>query len=188
MTFDPYHKWLGIHLGATDRRTRILELLRPEGSASMIATISTLLDSDADSAWRLVKKLSTFRHVARGILSFPPCGEEPEEWFEGQTLQSRLWFFHVLPAWRHELRVLAVDDNGREIRTAEGGGLVKKWDHTIHLEPVSSSRCQYMDILEIGGFLAPGVWLFAQAFFRYRHMRLRRLVRRMARNTTVTPR
>jgi hypothetical protein len=143
----------------------------------MLVRLSTLLDTDADSAWNLVKKISTFHYVARGLLVWTP-NEQRDEWHTGQVLRSQLRFSCLIPAWHHQVCVVALDNDRRELKTAERGGPVRKWNHSLSVEPVSQTSCRYTDSVEIeGGMLTPGIWLAAQLFFRYRQMRLRRLVR-----------
>ena len=62
-------------------------------------------------------------------------------------------------------------DNGR-------GDLAKRWDHRITIEGTDQGTTQYTDRVEVeAGLLTPGVWAFAQLFYRYRQARWRRLVR-----------
>jgi len=144
----------------------------------MLFNLATILDTDADNAWRLIKKPSTFLFVARGLLGVSGSRNWPDEWCAGQTINTRLWLFHLLPAWRHEIRVLSLDDSSRVIKTAEKGGLVQTWNHALLVEPISADRCRYTDKLDVdAGILNLLVWLFLQTFFRYRQMRLRKLAR-----------
>jgi hypothetical protein len=147
----------------------------------MLFTFSTNLEADADTAWRIVKKTSTFQYVARGLLGLACSAEMPEEWQEGCEIQGRLVLLHFLPAWRHQLRVVSVDGSRREIQSTEHGGPMRIWNHTLTVEPNSPSSCRYTDRIEVGaGYLTQIMWPFVQAFFRYRQVRLRRLVRQGA--------
>ena len=144
----------------------------------MLVTFSTILEADADTAWRIVKQTSTFHYVARGLLGWAGTAEMPEEWQEGYEVQGRLVLFHFLPVWRHHLRIISVNDTKHEIKTTEHGGPMRTWNHTLAVEANSPSSCRYTDRLEVEAcFLTPLAWPFVQAFFRYRQMRLRRLVR-----------
>jgi hypothetical protein len=146
----------------------------------VIARISTDLDIPADLAWETVKKPETFVYVVRGALGVQQLDEIPEDWGAGLTVRVRLFFFHVSPAWKHEIRIVRLDEAAREIYTNERGGGVRKWNHRLTFEPLSEQRCRYTDEIEIGaGPLTPFVWLFAHAMFRYRHMRWRKLARRL---------
>lgn len=139
----------------------------------MAVHLSTFLDTDADTAWGLVQRTSTFRYVTRGLLRW--SGDLPERWQPGLVLRSRLYLFGLLPGGMHELRITRVDDQRREIQTTEHGGLLRVWNHTIRVEPDGVARCRYTDRVEIeAGLLTPMVWLVAHVFFRYRQMRLRR--------------
>ena len=145
----------------------------------MIAKISTRLDTSTDRAWDAVKKSATLLHVTRGFLGFAGARGFPEEWREGDAVRTRLVFFHLIPAWwTHQLRVVRLDDQNREIYTNEGGGSVPVWNHRITIAAVSEASCRYADEIEIrAGFLTPLVWLYAHIFYRYRQTRWRRLAR-----------
>ena len=146
-------------------------------SQSMRLTVTTVLETDADTAWWLMKKTSTFLFLVRGLLGLSRSSDLPQEWTEGYELRTRLWFFHVLPAWRHELRILAVDETGRFVKTDEHSGLLA-YRHTLAVEPISQSICRYSDTLELDdGLPARLAWPILQVFFRYRQMRLRKMVR-----------
>ncbi len=150
----------------------------------MTATISTHLDTTADRAWRAVKKTGTFLHVTRGLLGLAGARRLPEEWREGAVVRVRLRFFHFLPAWMHELRIIRVDDSRRELRTNEGGGFISIWNHVIRIEPDQGPGCRYTDEIEIrAGFLTLMVWLYAHLFYRYRQMRWRELARQINEST-----
>ncbi len=148
----------------------------------MIVNISTLLDTSADRAWDAVKKTATLLHVTRGMLGFTGAEAWPDEWREGSSTSTRFVFFHLLPApWRHELRVVRISDNERQIYSNERGGVIRRWNHLIQIEPRTGPSCRYADRIEIdAGPLTPLVWAYAHVFYRYRQMRWRRLARSLA--------
>ena len=147
----------------------------------MIVKVSTLLETTADLAWRTAKRTATLLHVARGLLGFRGVGPIPPEWVPGDRVRTRLIFFHVVPAWEHELRIVGVEEDWHEIHFNEHGGPVQSWRHRIAVEPVDATRCRYTDEIDIrAGVLTPMVWLFAQVFYRYRQMRWRHLARSLA--------
>ena len=144
----------------------------------VVVSVSTDLEIPADLAWETVKKPETFRYVVRGVMGVRQLDEVPEDWGEGLTVRVRLVFFHVIPAWKHEIRIVRLDEAAREIYTNERGGGVRRWNHLLTFEPLSEQRCRYTDEIEIGaGPMTPFVWLFAHAMFRYRHIRWRKLAR-----------
>jgi hypothetical protein len=146
----------------------------------VIVRVSTNLDIRADLAWETVKKPETFRYIVRGVLGVRELDEVPEDWGEGLTVRVRLFFFHVIPAWRHEIRIVRVDEASHEIYTNEHGGGIRKWNHRIKIDPQSATRCRYSDEIDIGaGPLTPLVWGYAHLFYRYRQARWRKLARRL---------
>lgn len=144
----------------------------------MIVRVTTELDAPADKVWALLKRKQTLLYVTRGLLGVPDAGEWPEEHREGIEVRGRLWFFHAVPGWEHEIRVESVDEDRLEVRTREGGGPVKTWNHLLKVEPLPGGRSRYTDEIEIrAGSMTPVVWAFAQLFYRYRQARWRSLAR-----------
>nr|WP_246023606.1 hypothetical protein [Nocardia yunnanensis] len=95
----------------------------------------------------------------------------------GERGTAWLFAFHVLPAYRHTIEVVDVDEAAGTIRTHEYGGVIKTWNHTLHVEPVAPDRCRYSDTVEIdAGRLTALVALLAANIYRYRHRRWRMLV------------
>jgi hypothetical protein len=144
----------------------------------VIVRLSTDLDIPADLAWETVKKPETFRYVVRGFLGVRQLDEIPEDWGVGLTVRVRLFFFHVIPAWKHEIRIVRMDEAAREIYTNERGGPVRQWNHLIKIDPAGAERCRYTDQIEFrAGILTPSTWLFTQTIFRHRQRRWRKLAR-----------
>jgi hypothetical protein len=146
----------------------------------VIVRVSTGLDIPADLAWETVKKPETFRYVVRGVMGVRQLDDIPDDWGEGLTVRVRLFFFHVIPAWKHEIRIARIDEAAREIYTNERGGPVRHWNHRIKIDPGSAGRCRYTDEIEIrAGPLTPLVAGFSQVLFRYRQSRWRKLARQL---------
>jgi hypothetical protein len=157
----------------------------------VIVRVSTDLDIPAELAWETVKKPETLRYITRGVLGIRPLDDVPDDWGEGLTVRVRLYFFHLIPAWRHEIRVVRIDEATHEIYTNERGGGVRTWNHLISIKPQRTNprpgvaqeyeRCRYTDQIEIhAGPATPLVWAYAHLFYRYRQHRWRKLARSLA--------
>ncbi len=139
----------------------------------MIVEISTKLEISAESAWQTVKKSSTLVFITKGLLGFSQH-DFPSRWEEGKTVSARLLLFNLVPAWRHEISFVRIDDSQRELYTNEKGGIISVWNHLIKIGEVDANTCLYTDRIEIkAGLLTPIVWCFAQIFYRYRQRRWR---------------
>lgn len=142
----------------------------------MIARIETDLPASAEKVWAALLRRDTFLHITRGMLGFRRADRWPERFEEGVTIETRLVFFHLIPGWKHTLRVIQVDEGNMALVSEEKGGPVGRWNHRIWLEPLAGGRCHYTDEIEIrAGVLTPAVWAFAQVFYRYRQRRWRGL-------------
>lgn len=144
----------------------------------MIARIDTYLPASAEKVWRILLRRDTFLHITRGMLGFRGSDAWPEMFREGTVIHTRLLFFHVIPGWKHTLRVVRVDQDALALDSEEGGGILKQWNHRIRLEPRTDDRCRYTDEIDIeAGLLTPLIWAWAHVFYRYRQHRWRKLVR-----------
>ena len=123
----------------------------------MLVRVSTRLPAPAGVVWDTVQRTDTLRYVTRGLLGFRLEGDAPERLAEGETYRMRLLFFGLLPAWRHEIRVVRLDDAHREIRTEEHGGPVRTWRHRIAVDDEGWGSTRYLDEIEIAAGVADPV-------------------------------
>lgn len=144
----------------------------------MKAVVETDLPSSAEAVWSALLKRDTFLAITRGMLGFRGTDEWPETFEEGLVIETRLVFFHLIPAWRHTLRIVRVDEETLTLASEEKGGPISRWNHRIFAEEGSEQRCHYRDEIDIeAGILTPAIWAFAQVFYRYRQRRWRHLAR-----------
>lgn len=140
--------------------------------------VSTLLHCTFEQAVSAVMTPRLLEYVAAPLLRFTPVDTSgfPPVWSEG-AYRVRMQLFGVVPLGEQTIvisfpevpRGLAIRDNGHS-------ALIPVWDHLITLEPTEGG-VHYRDRLEVkAGLLTPFVWLFAQAFYRHRQRRWRRLV------------
>jgi ligand-binding SRPBCC domain-containing protein len=140
--------------------------------------VSTELAAPPERVWETLKQVDTLRYITRGLLGFRPLGPVPDALGAGDVVRVRLLFFHVVPAWAHEIRIVSVDEQARQIETREHGGGVKTWNHRLMVEPAASGGTRYTDRIEIeAGRITRLVWAYAHVFYRYRQWRWRRLAR-----------
>jgi ligand-binding SRPBCC domain-containing protein len=144
----------------------------------LILRVSTELAAPPERVWEALKELDTLRYITRGLLAFRPLGPIPDGLAAGDVVRVRLLFFHVIPAWVHEIRIVTVDEQARRIETNEHGGGVKTWNHRLTVEAEDGGRTLYTDRIEIeAGPMTRLVWAYAHLFYRYRQWRWRRLAR-----------
>ncbi len=141
-------------------------------------TLSTELPLRAEVACALARTPELFAFVMAPIISVPRL-EIPDRVEPGVEGVARLWWFGVVPAWRHHLRLVRLTD--REIYTNEWGGPVRIWNHHLTFEPIGENRCHYTDEIEVqDGLRGFGVRMFVHVMFRHRHRRWRRLATLLA--------
>ncbi len=138
--------------------------------------VTTDLPISAECAYELVQTAELFKFVIRPVLRVTGLPDSAGQFTPGDEIEGRLWWFGVIPSWKHRLRLLRIEPF--VVETAEGGGPVKKWNHRLTFEPLTDNSCRYTDHVEIeAGLMTPSVWLFAATFYRYRQARWRSLAR-----------
>lgn len=141
--------------------------------------LQTTLPTSADRVWRAMQSPVTFLYVCKGLFGVPALAGRPEPLRAGERGAGWLLAFHVIPAYRHTIEVIEVDDAQRTIRTHEHGGVLRTWNHTLRVETVDAQTCRYSDTVEIdAGPITAVVAALAVGIFRYRQRRWHKLVRR----------
>lgn len=147
-----------------------------------VIRVSTDLPLAAERACALARRPALFAFVVKPV--FRVTGLPSDRDFElsaapGDELSARLWWFGVVPAWRHHLRIVALEP--RELFTNERGGLLRSWNHRLTFEPRGDAACRYTDEVTLdAGPATPLVRLFAHGLFRWRQARWRALARVIA--------
>lgn len=138
--------------------------------------LQTELPLPADTIWQAMQQPATFLYVVRGMLAFPALNRRTAPFQQGETYTGWLLLFHVVPLHRHTITVVAVDPQQRKVQTEERGGLLRRWHHTLAVEPVTEATARYSDTIDIdaGPFTGLMYWS-ATALFRYRQWRWQRL-------------
>lgn len=140
--------------------------------------LETTLPTGADRVWQAMQSPVTFLYVCKGLFGFPALQGRSENLRVGERGSGWIFAFHLIPAYRHTIEVLDVDEDTRTIRTHEHGGIITAWDHTLHVEPIDGHTCHYRDTVAIdAGRATAAVAAIATGIFRYRQRRWHKLVR-----------
>jgi ligand-binding SRPBCC domain-containing protein len=151
----------------------------------MMVDVSTRLEAPIERVWDEVQTTRLLVHVTSPLVRFTPLEPAafPERWSEGRY-RVRMKLFGVLPAGSQVIAISKSetregDERRFMIRDNGSGDLAKTWDHVITLRELPGGTTWYQDRIEVkAGLLTLFVWLFAQAFYRHRQRRWRRLVER----------
>jgi ligand-binding SRPBCC domain-containing protein len=141
-------------------------------------TLTTELPMPAEAAGALARKPELMKYVLSPVLRSPGM-TVPDHIDVGTTASARLWWFGIIPTWKHHLTVKQLD--ATEIYSHEYGGPVHTWNHRLTFTPIDEGRCRYTDEIETdNGLRGLMTGLFIRLMFRYRHHRWRRLARILA--------
>lgn len=151
-----------------------------------LVEVSTWLPAPPQRVWDLVQQPATLERVSAPLLRFTPRkGAFPDRWAAGEYQMGVKLFglvplddqivgieFPPQPASGHVLR-----DNGRACARDGGpGGLIRRWDHTMLVEPEGEGT-RYTDRVEVeAGALTFAAALFARTLYRHRQKNWRRLL------------
>jgi len=140
--------------------------------------VETTLPTEADRVWPAMLSPVTFLYVCKGLLSVPALSGRSEALRPGERGTAWLFAFHLIPAYRHTIEIVEVDQAGKTLRTHEHSGILKAWDHTLHVEPIDEHSSRYGDTVDIDAGVATAfVAVLATGIYRYRQRRWRKLVR-----------
>ena len=141
--------------------------------------IETELPTDADRVWKAMQHPAAFTYVVRGLIGFPALNGRTEPLRVGEEGTGWMFLFHVIPLSRHTIYVADVDEATRTIRTHEHGGMIRTWNHTLHVEPTGDATCRYSDTIEMDAGSATALLAAsARGIYRYRQRRWHKLVRK----------
>ena len=141
--------------------------------------IETILPTDADRVWPAMLSPVTFLYVCKGLFGVPALSGRSEALHPGESGTGWLFAFHLIPAYRHTIEIVEVDETGKTLRTHEYGGILKAWNHTLRVEPIDERSCRYSDTVDIdAGVATTLVAALAIGIYRYRQRRWHKLVRR----------
>lgn len=153
---------------------------------TQFVTVSSELPVSAKHAFALAQKFETFEFVVHPIIRLTLSDEQrkladsDEALAVGTEYSARLWYFKVIPTWKHNLKIIAggpIEGGAFEIYTNETSGPVRVWNHRLTFTPTSDSTCEYTDQIEIpAGLLGLGTKIFVKHFFRYRQRRWLKLL------------
>lgn len=138
-------------------------------------TLSTHLPISAGSARALAVKPELFRFVVAPVIVIRRL-DVPDRIDAGVEVTARIWWFGIIPAWIHRLRIVSL--GAHEIYTNETSGPVATWNHRLTFTPTTEGSCTYTDEVEVDdGVRGWPVRVFIAVMFRYRHRRWRQLAR-----------
>jgi hypothetical protein len=141
--------------------------------------LETILPTTADRVWQAMRCPATFLYVCKGLFGCPALDGRSEPFCPGERGTAWLVVFHLIPAYRHTIEVVEVDEATTTVRTHEHGGILKSWNHTLRVEAVDENSCRYIDTVDIDA--GPATALVAKVatwLFRYRQRRWHKLVRK----------
>jgi hypothetical protein len=150
--------------------------------------VTSLLDAPAHRVWAALQSPATFLYVTKGLLGMPALAGRTDPWRPGEVVTGWLFLFHVVPFSHHRVQVMEIDHEAMTFRAHERGGMLRAWLHSFTVVAEGPAACRYTDTVEIdAGALSQLIAFLARWFYRYRHRRWQKLVRRHLRTGSMPP-
>lgn len=142
-------------------------------------SVTSVFPAAPAEVWRRLIRIETLRYIASPLLTFTSVGDAGMEWQAGETVRFHLRLLGILPLGLHTVLLETVDPAAYMMQTREHSRLLPVWNHKITIERIDEGSSRYTDTLELAaGWRTDFVYLFAKIFFRHRHRRWRRLLKR----------
>ena len=139
----------------------------------------TVLAAPAERVWEAICQPGTMLYVLKGLFGFPSLAGRFDPVREGERGHGWIMLFHIIPFARWTIEVVRVDPAARTIATREGGGIIRRWNHTLHAEPLPGGGCRYTDVIDLdAGAFTSATAAATAVIFWYRQRRLGKLARR----------
>ena len=172
---------------------RLLAPLRPRPADQLGTTLGTdtvhvilrlRLDLDADTVWAHLRSPETMTSLyAPAMVLRPVEAPLPARWATGSTAEVRLLIGGRIPAG-HQRVDIRLRQRG-DIRILEDTGeptrgpltVITRWRHRMAVQPTADGGTLYRDRLDIhAGALTPLLWIGFWGMWRWRGVRMRRLL------------
>jgi hypothetical protein len=153
----------------------------------MRVILKTILDCDADAAWRALRSPAVFGEVLSpvGAAESLEPGGFPTVWPEGEH-RIRILAAGLLPVGGQTIKLnfeTQRRDGVRIVRDTGHGdwgmtGLVTTWEHAMAVSPAPGApgRTLYRDRLKVtAGVATPAAWYGLWVLWQWRQLRLRQL-------------
>ncbi len=146
--------------------------------------LKTVLDCEADVAWRALRSPAALREIYAPLLAMRPEDELPTMW-QATSAEVALSLAGIVPTGRQRIDI-SFDDHRRDgVRILVDDGrpltgplaLLRSWRHRMAVAPAPDDhgKTLYRDRLDIGGAAAPALWFPLWTVWQWRASRLAEL-------------
>lgn len=163
---------MGEEINVSTEKTKIIYQSKEVNACKLI--VQSIIPMSIESAWANVKTSNLLVSVTKGKVTFKPVGGSfPSIWKEGESVQTRMMLFGILPfGGIHTLYFEKIDAVNHNIQTRENDDAAKVWNHKISLSKVDDKTICYKDeVIIYAGILTAFITEWAKSFYKYRQRR-----------------
>ena len=157
----------------------------PLTRAAVFVILRLDLDADADTVWNALRSPDTMTALYAPLLTMTSADSRPlpARWNHGDSAEVQLMVGGTVPGGRQRIDIRLRRRGG--VRILEDHGtptsgpltVITSWRHRMAVESVGPGRTRYRDRLDISaGTLTPLLWIGFWAMWRWRGVRMRRLL------------
>jgi len=131
-------------------------------------TVTARYPHDADQVFARALSFAEMAEATRGVAIYRNMPEG--DMAQGETYVIDVLVWRVMHNPHYTVHVETVNHAERRVQSREEGWMIRKWDHTLTVDPLEGGGCLWTDRLEIDCSWATGfmTWV-ARILYRTRH-------------------
>ena len=131
-------------------------------------------NAPVDAVWRVATDWASFSEAMKGLATFHGLPTEPIA--TGQKIQVAVSLFGFMPKMPWVMEIAECDPQAGVLQSHEHGGVVRRWDHRLTVEPSNEGAILRDEIIIDAGALTFLYATWARFMYARRHVpRLRML-------------
>jgi hypothetical protein len=151
----------------------------------MFVIVRLHLDVDADMVWNSLRSPGSMTALYAPLLTMTAADSDalPSRWDDGASAEVQLMVGGAVPGGRQRIDIRLRRRRGVRILEDHGAPtsgpltVITSWRHRMAVESLGPGRTLYRDRLDISaGALTPLLWIGFWAMWRWRGVRMRRLL------------
>jgi hypothetical protein len=147
---------------------------------AMTVEITARYPADPDAVFQSALRFSEMTEAMAGIATYKglPISDTAHE---GETIIVDVTFWGVFKQRGHRMFIERLDPQARIIQSRESGNGIKRWDHTLSVEPDGAGALWTDTVVIDAGWRTPFVARFAAFVYvrRHRHRKALSIERRL---------
>ena len=141
---------------------------------SKIVQVTATYNGNADQIFGSALRFSEMAEAMAGLASYAglPANDTA---IEGETIVVDVTILGLFKQLGHRIHIERIDPDKRMIQSRESGNGIRKWDHTLSVQPDGETVCWTDTIVVDAGMRTTVMAYFAAMMYKRRHRRRKAL-------------